>query len=350
MIMDPLIGSALIGGASSLVSGLFGTSSQNTNIDKQIAAQAAENQKMREYNLNLAKMQNQWNIDQWNRENEYNAPKAQMQRLAAAGLNPDLFYQNGVSGMTAASSPSMTTGAPATPQDMSALGQKKTVGQAMQEGLQGAMLGAQLDLLRSQIRKNDADAAGSEINNQTLGAMNEAELQQYADSHNLNKQQFENLKQTNLLLQQQVSLTTEQVKQARMITKNMPLRLYQENVQRNWDIIWKKYDVFRLLTDMSLTRAEIWRIKQLVPKQIELWNKELSDLSLGSAIANFLNGLVGEPGDTPLETVTKLGEALREGVSKGGAPAPLVPKAAVESPLGRKLRYDTHGFVTFGSW
>lgn len=37
-------------------------------------------------------------VEQWNRENEYNSPKAQMQRYIEAGLNPNLIYADGQSG------------------------------------------------------------------------------------------------------------------------------------------------------------------------------------------------------------------------------------------------------------
>lgn len=40
----------------------------------------------------LMKLQNDYNVAQWNRQNEYDSPAAQMQRLQAAGLNPDLVY------------------------------------------------------------------------------------------------------------------------------------------------------------------------------------------------------------------------------------------------------------------
>lgn len=40
----------------------------------------------------LAKLQNQYNIDMWNMNNEYNSPKNQLQRLIDAGLNPNLAY------------------------------------------------------------------------------------------------------------------------------------------------------------------------------------------------------------------------------------------------------------------
>lgn len=58
-------------------------------------------------NDKLALRQNQWNIDQWNRENDYNLPVNQVKRLRDAGLNPDMYYgQNGMMN-EAASSPTM---------------------------------------------------------------------------------------------------------------------------------------------------------------------------------------------------------------------------------------------------
>ena len=46
--------------------------------------------------------QNKWNLEQWNRNNAYNSPAAQMQRFKAAGLNPDLMYQQGTPGLSSA--------------------------------------------------------------------------------------------------------------------------------------------------------------------------------------------------------------------------------------------------------
>lgn len=180
-------GNSLISGGSSLISGIFGSISQNRMIDKQIKAQREENERMREYNLNLAKMQNQWNIDQWNRENEYNTPAAMMERLREGKLNPDLMYQNGTTGLTSASSPSMTAGAPATPVDMSALGQKRTIGDAVQQGLRDSLVGAQIDVMKSEARKNNADAGGQEITNESLADMNQAIINEKISAANKNE-------------------------------------------------------------------------------------------------------------------------------------------------------------------
>lgn len=46
------------------------------------------------------KIANRYNLEMWNRQNEYNHPKAQMQRLKEAGLNPNLIYGQGSGGAT----------------------------------------------------------------------------------------------------------------------------------------------------------------------------------------------------------------------------------------------------------
>lgn len=45
-------------------------------------------------NLLLAEKQNQWNIDMWNRTNEYNTPSNQLNLLMDAGLNPLMFGEH----------------------------------------------------------------------------------------------------------------------------------------------------------------------------------------------------------------------------------------------------------------
>lgn len=155
------IGSAITAGAS-LIGGLFGNKSQKNNIDKQIKAQQEENQKNREYNLMLAQQQNAWNVEQWERENEYNSPEKQLERMKKAGINPDMAVGNGYMS-EAGSSPAMTAGAASTPTDMSILGQKPTLGQAIQTALRDSMLGAQIDNIKANTKKTLADAGLSEI-------------------------------------------------------------------------------------------------------------------------------------------------------------------------------------------
>lgn len=87
-----------IGSAVGGVMNLIGQSSANrANIQMQRETNQA-NRELAEYNW-------QQQIDMWNRQNEYNAPTAQMSRLREAGLNPHLVYGNGVTGNNSSSLP-----------------------------------------------------------------------------------------------------------------------------------------------------------------------------------------------------------------------------------------------------
>lgn len=88
------IGAALISAGSSLLGGLIGNNAS-------VKAVKAANQG----NMELAKYSYAQNLEQWNRENDYNTPANQMARLKAAGLNPNLMYGDSSAGGTAASSP-----------------------------------------------------------------------------------------------------------------------------------------------------------------------------------------------------------------------------------------------------
>lgn len=176
--MDTSLSLNPLGFAGSLASGIFGAIGAN----KQIKAQAKENQKNREYNLMLARTQNQWNIEQWQRENDYNSPSAQMARYRAAGLNPDLIYgqQN-----TSAASPTLTSGAPSTPQDMSPIGEKyRSFGEATKAMAESQLLQAQIDNLNADTGQKKAgtdktivETEALTIDNLTRAARNNQALQ-----------------------------------------------------------------------------------------------------------------------------------------------------------------------------
>jgi len=55
----------------------------------------AANRREREWNEKMYDRQKQDNLDFWAKQNSYNSPQQQMQRLSDAGLNPALIYGNG---------------------------------------------------------------------------------------------------------------------------------------------------------------------------------------------------------------------------------------------------------------
>jgi hypothetical protein len=90
-------------GIGTAVSGLFSGLSNAYSANQSYKAQLAAN----EGNMELAKYSYSKDLEQWNRQNEYNSPSAQMQRYADAGLNPNLIYGSGTaSAGNASSSPS----------------------------------------------------------------------------------------------------------------------------------------------------------------------------------------------------------------------------------------------------
>lgn len=102
--MDPFLigalgslGSAAIGGIGSLISS--GKANENA-----IYMQRIQN------NFNKQQATTSWNraIDMWQRQNIYNSPKEQMNRLLQANLNPNLMYGQGSVG-NSSSSPSPDT-------------------------------------------------------------------------------------------------------------------------------------------------------------------------------------------------------------------------------------------------
>lgn len=303
-------------GTSALVSGIFGVvgqREQNRNIDKQLKAQAAENERTRQYNLHLAQMQNQWNLDQWNRENAYNLPSAQMARLREAGLNPDMMYQNGASGLTAASSPSMTSGAPATPQDMSALGMKQTVGDAMQNALSMEMQRAQIEATKAATEKTKSETKGIDITNLTLGQMNEAQLQQYRDQHKLSGEQYNNLVLVNDNLKREGQQLDLNLKVAKLRYQNLPNEIFLENLSRVVNIVFQDKQVQLAMKELDIKEKVL---KEELPAKIALLQQQANSVDWPTAIASFFAGYLGLEGKNTVEKMNNLGVKASEKVTE----------------------------------
>jgi hypothetical protein len=146
------VGVPLIGSATSLFAGIRASKQQQKIVAQQIQAQKEENAANRRYNLMLAEKQNKWNLEQWQRNNDYNTPSAVMSRLREAGVNPHMYYSKGnAMGGVSTASPEMTAGAPSSPIDTSGLLQQRTYGDAIQKAMEQSLLAAS-------VRKTNAEA------------------------------------------------------------------------------------------------------------------------------------------------------------------------------------------------
>ena len=92
--MVPILGSALISGASSLLGGLFGSGAQSSanRTNLQIARETNQMQ------YQMFQEQNAFNERMYNQMQQYNTPAAQMQRYNDAGINPYIAAGNVQSG------------------------------------------------------------------------------------------------------------------------------------------------------------------------------------------------------------------------------------------------------------
>ena len=130
--MDPvLLGSIIAAGAglgSSVASGISSGKMNKKSIkynkwalQEQQRFQSEQSQLGRDWSEEMMSQANKWNLDQWNRENEYNLPVNQKARLLAAGINPALAMQGAPSVGQAGSSPSSVSApSPASPSGPSA--------------------------------------------------------------------------------------------------------------------------------------------------------------------------------------------------------------------------------------
>lgn len=166
-----ILGSAALNSASQA-----GANSKNVQMNRETnAMNQAINERQIQGQRELAEYQNQWNLDQWNRENAYNDPSAQVARLKAAGINP--YFQSGVSTGEAGSLQGSTPAQPsAIPMQA---GHVNPIDYSMvTQGVQAFMNN---QLLQTQIDRGAADAQIAEANARVQSLRNAHELLKIAN-------------------------------------------------------------------------------------------------------------------------------------------------------------------------
>ena len=123
-------------------------------------------------NKEIARENREFSLDMWNRNNEYNTPLAQMQRLKAAGLNPNLMYGQGTTGNSSA--PAKADGANPTQYKLNFL-------EAAQLHQQQKLNEQSIQLQKSQTELNHAQAqkVNAETANTHANTLNTQETMQF---------------------------------------------------------------------------------------------------------------------------------------------------------------------------
>lgn len=221
------IGAALIGAGSSLLGSLFGSRSRS---------------KANKENKELMRLQNQMNIEQWQRENAYNTPRMQLARLRDAGINPNLAYTNGSPVNVAAHSPTMGSAqvSPFIP-NLPSMGEvTSAVAQSELLDSQKKNIDAATQKIKSETANTDAstailqsDAAFRDAFNQGQLDLQSAQIKLSGSQLNLNTEQMKKLRVECSNIEQQTANLTEEFKKIRAATANL-----------NADTLKKKVDAY----------------------------------------------------------------------------------------------------------
>lgn len=156
-------------------------------------------------NMRMAWQENQWNLEQWNRENEYNSPSSKLQRLKDAGLNPAFYDLEGV-----ANASQLTSANLANQQSPQYIPPSQTFGNIM-GGISSA-IDSSLAPGKLAVEAMKTDAEIKKL--QTSAGVDRATVDQIAETLKLTRKQAEEIDSKIRLNNATIDLTSQKVKES----------------------------------------------------------------------------------------------------------------------------------------
>ena len=240
--MDPVTIAGLAGAGASLVGGLINNAWSDARTEKQY----------RQMNEMQDKM------------NAYNAPVAQMARLRAAGLNPNLVYANGgaviQSAVGNAPQPAHTT-----PIDTQGVLQ-------MVQTIVGGML------------EKDKIQANKEMQSEQIDANKDMQKEQIDSSQKLQTEKLE----ADAKLQEEQIRSKEKIEDAnlkentRQFNENMKQRVNEFNARINLDKLISSYQIKKINSDIELNK-----IRSTIEQEQLNMARTMHSVQLDSALDSF---------------------------------------------------------------
>ncbi|MDV3547376.1 hypothetical protein CMU66_02490 [Elizabethkingia anophelis] len=213
-------------------------------------------------------------LDMWNKNNEYNTPLAQMQRLKEAGLNPNLMYGQGTTGNSSA--PAKADGRQPTQYDFMP---------AMQMYQQMRMNESQRQLQKSQTELNHAQAAKTQAETDST----KASTQNTQDTIQFNRESRPKILQKYDLENQSISLSNENLNKI-----NAKIEADINQIKANTQLTSRQADVAKASLGKIAIEVEnaVKQGRSIDLQQVEqqfkndLWRKGINPSSTGT------NGLI----------------------------------------------------------
>lgn len=227
--MDPIIGAALLSTGVNLVSGMLQSNAQEE-------ANAT--------NIQLARENRAWQEQMWNKQNAYNTPAAQIERMRAAGLNPALMYSQGNVGNAG------SVGSVGTPSVQPVTGFAQGLGNAGDMIANAMIQKEQVDQMRAQTRLLQARAIQTENNTfepQTYAGLMRAKVHaltgqgNYADSRAAGQDIYNRYESY---------LFNNQVRHGELTNTRLNLQMYLDVA--NYQLNVQNYELRKRMTDAQV--------------------------------------------------------------------------------------------------
>lgn len=205
---------SLIGAGAGLYAGQQQNSTNLKAVRETNAANKEINQMNNNFNAAMADRQMQFQEDMWNKQNEYNTPSAQRERLSAAGLNPYLMMDGSSAGVATSSPQGSSVPASSAAPQVAGQIDNSYVGSSIQNALsfflQSKMNDAGISQLQGQKNLADAQAMDTlsridwgKLTSETRDYLKQTGLSRAQLGYAREQQEMTNLSSMNRLIQAQ---------------------------------------------------------------------------------------------------------------------------------------------------
>lgn len=269
-------------GAGTAIAGIAGALATMGASRRNLKAQRETN----EANLKLAQLQNSWNVQQWNREMEYNSPANKVKLLQQAGLNP-LFYEGGLQPTETQAPKSAELANQVAPQvDAAAIGNSfSNLTNSLFEATQYQIMKKELEIKEAELkntqRRTDQDIAESQQRVQNLVA-----------EKNLTEKKAEEVVANTDLIRAKIDETNVQKERAALSLKQ-ERELYDVVVEQAMQTLKiSKLEAKRLVKEIDFIVANTGKVeseKALIDIQVEY-----GDLGAIAGLIGQFVGIVGK--------------------------------------------------------